>query len=86
MADEKHTKHCGDKVYAAVTVGQDCILGAAMSRGAGAAALSQGYAVFAAEAHNLDPDYQTETVNTASYRRKVLRQTWNLLWNQSVVI
>ncbi len=63
-ADEKHSTHRGEKVYVATTVGQDCVLGAAMCAGADEAALTQGYGVFAQEARNLDPHYQPETVNT----------------------
>ena len=84
VADEKHTKHCGDKVYAAVTAGQDCILGAAMCRGADATALTQGYGVFAAEARNLDPDYQTKTVNTDGWGATKI--AWKTLFSQIVII
>jgi len=84
VADEKHTKHRRDKVYAAVTVGQDCILGAAMCRGADATALSQGYGVFAAEAHNLDPYYRTKTVNTDGWGATKI--AWKTLFPQIVII
>jgi len=76
LADEKHTKHCGDKVYAAVTVGQDCVLGAAMCQGADSAALSKGYGVFAEEARNLDPDYQGGTVNIDGWG--ATRKAWEM--------
>jgi len=62
--DEKHTKHGGDKVYVATTVGDGCILGAAMCKGADTASLTKGYGVYAEEARNLDQDYQPETTNT----------------------
>jgi len=84
LADEKHTRHGGDKVYAAVTAGQDCVLGAAMCQGADAAALSQGYGVFAEEARNLDPDYQAETVNTDGWG--ATRKAWEALFPQIVII
>lgn len=84
LADEKHTKHCGDKVYAAVTAGQDCVLGAAMCQGADSAALSQGYGVFAEEARNLDPDYQGETVNTDGWG--ATRKAWKTLFPQIAII
>ncbi|MCP5014909.1 MAG: hypothetical protein GY938_06440, partial [Ketobacter sp.] len=57
LADEKHTRHGGEKVYVATTVGNDCVLGAAMCKDADAAALTDRYGVFAKEARNLDPDY-----------------------------
>ena len=84
LADEKHTKHCGEKVDAAVTAARDCVLGAAMCRGADAAALSQGYGVFAREARNLDPDYRAETVNADGWG--ATRKAWEILFPQIVVI
>jgi hypothetical protein len=84
LADEKHTKHGGDKVYAAVTAGQGCVLGAAMCQGADAAALSHGYGVFAAEARNLDPDYQGETVNIDGWG--ATRKAWEILFPQIAII
>jgi hypothetical protein len=59
LADEKHTEHRGEKVYVATTVGNDCMLGAELCKGADAAVLPQGYGVFAKEARNLDADYIT---------------------------
>ena len=84
LADEKHTKHCGDKVYAAVTAGDDCVLGAAMCQGADSASLAQGYGVFAEEARNLDPDYQAKTVNTDGWG--ATRIAWQILFPRIVII
>ena len=84
LADEKHTKHGGEKVYVATTVGNGCILGAAMCQDADAAALTQGYGVFAKEARNLDPDYQAETVNTDGWG--ATQNAWVALFAQSVII
>jgi hypothetical protein len=55
LADEKPTQHGVGKVYVATTVGNDCVLGAALCKGADTAALTQGYEVFANETRNLDP-------------------------------
>ena len=84
LADEKQTKHVGKKVYAAVTVGEDCVLGAALCPGADAVALSRGYGVFAEEARNLDPDYQGETVNTDGW--SATQKAWEGLFPQIVII
>lgn len=84
LADEKHTKHCGNKVYAAITAGLGCVLGAAMCRTADAAALCKGYGVFAAEARNLDPEYETETVNTDGW--SATAKAWKNLFPQIAVI
>ena len=84
LADEKHTRHAGQKVYAATTVGKDCVLGAAMCKGADAAALTQGYGTFAEEVHNLDPNYRGETVNIDGWA--ATRLAWEKLFPQIVVI
>ncbi len=84
LADEKHTKHCGDKVYVAMTAGQDCVLGAAMCPCADSASLTQGYGVFAKEASNLDPDYQAATVNTDGWGATGI--AWKTLFLQIVII
>ena len=84
LADEKHSKHEGEKVYVATTVGQDCVLGAAMCSGADTPALTQGYGVFAAEARNLDPHYQGETVNTDGWG--ATRAAWQELFPQIAII
>ena len=84
LADEKHTKHRGQKVYVATTVGDDCILGAAMCKDADAAALTDGYGVFAKEVRNLDPDYQTETVNTDGWG--ATQNAWIELFASVVII
>ena len=84
LADEKHTKHGGEKAYVAVTAGAGCVLGAAMCRTADAAALSEGYGVFAAEARNLDPEYAAETVNTDGW--SATAKAWKNLFPQIAVI
>ena len=84
LGDEKHSMHRGEKVYVATTVGKDCVLGAAMCTAADAAALTQGYGVFAEESRNLAPDYQPETVNTDGWG--ATRLAWEALFPQIVII
>jgi len=64
IADEKHSKRKGKKVYVATTVGNDVISGAALSPSASAKDLTVAYQEFADEAKNVDPDYLPKTVNT----------------------
>jgi len=64
LADEKHSKRSGEKQYIAMTVGNECILGAEMTESASEASLTQAYGVFAEEARMVNPDYAPETVNT----------------------
>jgi len=63
-ADEKHSWHNGDKVYLPTVCGKGCILGVSATEKADEASLTEGYGVFKAEAQNLNPEYQPETVNT----------------------
>ncbi len=64
LADEKHTKLNGNKHYIAMTVAQECILGAEMTDSASEVALTKAYGVFANEACSLKADYTPDTVNT----------------------
>ncbi len=50
VADEKHTRRGGAKVYAALTAGADCVLGAAPCNQPDIPSLTAGYGVFAREA------------------------------------
>ena len=64
VADEKHSWLNGQRVYIATTAGQECILGASVSKSAGQADLKEAYGVFAQEAQAIDPDDAPDTVNT----------------------
>jgi len=83
VADEKHTRRGGEKVYAAVTAGEDCVLGAELCDQADTASLIAGYGVFAAEARNVDPGYQPETVNTDGWAATM--RAWKDLFTGIVV-
>lgn len=63
LADEKHTWQNGLKRFIAMTVGKDCILGAAMAADAGVESLKKAYGIFAEEARNVDPAYKPDSVN-----------------------
>jgi len=64
VADEKHSRLQGKKLYIATTAGSECILGASVVDAASEEALRSAYGVFAEEAKTLDPRYGPETVNT----------------------
>jgi len=83
-SDEKHTHHKGEKVYIATTVANECILGASISPSAGTEDLSQAYGVFQKEVHNVDPDYQPETVNTDGW--EATGKAWKKLFPGIIVI
>jgi len=64
VADEKHTRILGDKIYVATTVGNGCVLGASIATDAGEESLVKAYGVFKDEAQCVKPDYSPKTVNT----------------------
>jgi hypothetical protein len=84
LADEKHTKQGGQKVYIAVTAGQDCILGAEIAASADTQALTEAYGVFKSEALQLDPDYQPESVNLDGWL--ATKQAWLTLFPHITII
>jgi hypothetical protein len=75
VADEKHTRLKGDRVYVPTTVAQGCILGAAVVTSPSTEDLEKGYGDFAAEARQLDPSYSPETVCADGWEA-----TWKSWW------
>ena len=64
LADEHHRRRDRKRDYIATTVGGDCVLGAALSEGAGTDELKEAYGVFKEEARDIEPEYTPKTVNT----------------------
>lgn len=83
-ADEKHTWILGGKTYIATTVGNECVLGASVSKDAGDAALTDAYGVFKDESQGLSPGYTPVTVNTDGW--KATRKAWLFLFSSVVII
>lgn len=84
VADEKHSRLKGQKVYIATTAGGECILGASVAEAASEEALAQAYGVFAKEARALAPDYQPQTVNTDGW--PATRAAWKALFPTITII
>lgn len=84
LADEKHTRILGNKVYVACTVAEECVLGASISLSASEQGLAEAYQDFKAEACELDSDYQPETVNTDGWF--ATQAAWQALFPSVVVI
>lgn len=84
VADEKHSRLDGQKIYIATTAGAECILGASVADTAAEAALTQAYGVFAEEARALDPVYAPETVNTDGWA--ATQGAWKHLFPSITVI
>lgn len=83
-ADEKHTRIVGNKVYVATTVGNQCILGAAVAEDAGEQSLRNTYQVFKDEAQCIEPSYAPTTVNMDGW--KATRNAWKILFTSVVII
>ncbi len=83
-ADEKHTRVAGEKAYVPTTVGDGCVLGAAVTETAGQKDLEKAYGVFKQEARNLKPGYAPDTVNTDGW--KATANSWQSLFPLIVTI
>ena len=84
LADEKHADLNGEKAYLAITVGQDCVLGASVAVAAAEKELTEAYRHFKTEAQQLKPDYQPQTVNTDGWL--ATRLAWQTLFPAIVLI
>jgi len=84
LADEKHTRFNGDKAYIATTVGEECVLGAAVALQADEPALTEAYGRFQTEAQRLNPEYQPKTVNTDGWQ--ATKNAWRALFPLIVII
>lgn len=83
-ADEKHTRINGTKVYAATTVGSDCILGVCISPSAGEVDLKNAYNHFKQEVQILNEDYKPTTVNLDSW--KPTQKAWKTIFSRTIII
>lgn len=84
LADEKHSRLQGEKCYIATTVGDDCILGAAMTTSADEPSLTTAYQTFKEEAQAFCPKYQPQTVNTDGWT--ATQNAWRTLFPLITVI
>lgn len=84
IADEKHTKICGEKNYLATTVGGGCLLGASLCEEASTESLEKGYGVYLAEARQVKADYEPETVCLDGWQ--ATQEAWRNLCQQIVLI
>jgi hypothetical protein len=84
LADEKHTDLNGEKAYLAITVAEDCVLGASVALAADEKELTEAYRPFKTEALQLKPDYQPQTVNTDGWF--ATRLAWKALFPTIVLI
>ena len=84
LADEKHTRLNGERVYLATTGAEGCVLGVSLSLTADQPGLTEAYGYFQQEAQRVDPDYQPQTVNTDGWLPT--QQAWQKLFSGIVVV
>ena len=68
VADEKHTRCNGERIYIATTVANGCFVGASVCEQADTESLTDAYGVFQQEAMALDADYAPVTVTTDGWK------------------
>jgi hypothetical protein len=84
VADEKHYHQNSGKGFAAMTVGENCVLGLGVAHTASTADLTEAYGVFQREALAIDPSYQPESVNTDGW--SATQQAWRLLFPAIIIL
>jgi hypothetical protein len=83
-ADEKKTRMNGKEINIATTVGDECLLGAAICTERSEDALKEGYNVFKEEARNVNSDYAPDSVNTDG--SNALRNAFKSLFPNVILI
>jgi hypothetical protein len=84
LADEHHQPRDGLKNYVATTVGAGCCLGAALAQTAGVDDLRAAYAVFKAEAQDVQPGYAPATVSADGWA--ATHQAWLALFPRVAIL
>ena len=84
VADEKHTRLHGEKVYLTTTVARGCILGASVVETAGTDDLAKGYGDFAQEARQIDSNYAPESVSLDGWG--ATQNAWRKLFPTIIVV
>jgi hypothetical protein len=84
IVDEKHMALNGERAFIAMTVGDECVLGAAVALKAAPTELTEAYGEFKQEALHLKPDYAPQTVNYDGWEHT--RCAWQALFPAIVII
>lgn len=84
VADEKHTRQQGEKVYVATTCGEGCVFGASVATEADERALTAAYGVFKTEAQTVEPTYEPETVCLDAWTAG--QNAWRTLFSYVILI
>lgn len=84
VADEKHSWWWGERIYITVTAALGCFLGVSLTQSADTEALQQAYGEFQHEAHQVNPDYCPDSVNTDGW--DATQQAWKALFPEITVV
>ena len=84
LADEKHSRWKGQKVYLPTVVANGCFLGIDIVEKADSDSLIQGYSTFAEEVRNLEPNYSPDSVNIDGW--EATRNAWKKLFPKISII
>ncbi len=84
VADEKHSRLKGEKIFIATTAANECILGCALAKNAGVDELAKAYGEYREEAINQNSDYKPQTVNTDGW--EATQNAWKKLFPAVVLI
>ncbi len=84
VADEKHSRLKGEKIFITTTTADECILGCSLAKNAGTDELAKAYGDYKEEAENQSSDYEPLTVNTDGW--EATRNAWKNLFPTVVVI
>jgi hypothetical protein len=84
LADEKHSRWKGQKVYLPSVAANGCLLGIDIVENADSDSLIKGYSTFANEARNLDPNYSPDSVNLDGW--EATRNAWKKLFPKISII
>lgn len=84
IVDEKHMALNGERAFIAMTVGADCVLGAAVALKAAPTELTTAYGELKQEALRLEPAYAPQTVNYDGWEHT--RRAWRALFPALVII
>lgn len=84
IVDEKHMALNGERAFIAMTVGADCVLGAAVALKTAPTELTAAYGEFKQETLRLEPTYAPQTVNYDGWEHT--RRAWQVLFPTIVII
>ncbi len=84
VADEKHSRLKGEKIFIATTVAEECILGCGLAKTAGTEELIPAYGEFKEESRNMNPDYNPDSVNTDGW--EATQKAWENLFPSVAII